>query len=161
MYGKRVARFALLTALAMALSWLESMIPLPTALPGVKLGLANLAVVFALYRLGVGEAVLVSLLRVALVSMTFGNAYSFAYSLAGAALSLAVMALMKRSDRFSLRGVSIAGGVSHNIGQILVAIVALGSGQVAYYLPVLLMTGVLTGLCIGIVGAVLVERVRL
>lgn len=161
MDGKKAARFALLTALALALSWLESLIPLPAALPGVKLGLANLAVVFALYRMGAGEAALVSLLRVTLVSMSFGNAYSFAYSLAGAALSLGVMALMKRTGRFTLRGVSIAGGVSHNVGQILVAAVVLGGGWIAYYLPALVAAGAVTGLCVGAAGAVLVERVRL
>ena len=116
---RRMARYALLTALAMVLSWLESMVPVSAAAPGVKLGLTNLVVIFALYRMGLRAAAAVSLARVGLVSMTFGNAYSFAYSLAGAALSLAVMALLRRTGRFSILGVSVAGGVSHNIAQIL------------------------------------------
>ena len=103
--SRRVARYALLTALAMVLSWLESAIPLSAAAPGMKLGLPNLAVIFALYRLGLREAASVSLARVILVSATFGNAYSLAYSLAGAALSLAVMAALKRTGRFSILGV--------------------------------------------------------
>ena len=124
---RRMARYALLTALAMVLSWLESLVPVSAAAPGVKLGLTNLVVIFALYRMGLRAAAAVSLARVGLVSMTFGNAYSFAYSLAGAALSLAVMALLRRTGRFSILGVSVAGGVSHNIAQILVAVAALGT----------------------------------
>ena len=155
-----VARYALLTALAMTLSWLESMIPLPGLLPGMKVGLANLAVVFALYRMSLREAAGISLVRVALVSMTFGNAYSFAYSLAGAALSLAVMAGLKKLDRFSLLGVSIAGGVCHNIGQLLVAIAVLGTARLGWYLPGLLVSGVLAGAAIGAAGGLVVERVK-
>ena len=106
---RRMARYALLTALAMVLSWLESMVPVSAAAPGVKLGLTNLVVIFALYRMGLRAAAAVSLARVGLVSMTFGNAYSFAYSLAGAALSLAVMALLRRTGRFSILGVTWPG----------------------------------------------------
>ena len=116
--GKRVARYALLVSLAMVLSWLESLIVFPGLLPGMKVGLTNLVVVFDLYRMSPRDAAAVSLARVALVSLTFGNAYSFAYSLAGAALSLAVMTGLKRTGRFSILGVSIAGGVCHNLGQL-------------------------------------------
>ena len=107
---KRIARYALLVSLAMVLSWLESLIVFPGLLPGMKVGLTNLVVVFALYRTSLRDAAAVSLVRVALVSLTFGNAYSFAYSLAGAVLSLAVMAGLKKLNRFSILGVSIAGG---------------------------------------------------
>ena len=106
-------------------------------------------------------AAAVSLARVGLVSMTFGNAYSFAYSLAGAALSLAVMALLRRTGRFSILGVSVAGGVSHNIAQILVAMAALGTGRLAWYLPALLVSGVAAGVAIGAVGGVLTERIKI
>ena len=92
MKNKQIARYALLIALAMVLSWLESMVPVSTVVPGVKLGLTNLVVIFALYRMSLRDAAAVSFIRVLLVSFTFGNAYSFAYSLAGAVLSLAVMA---------------------------------------------------------------------
>ena len=158
---RRMARYALLTALAMVLSWLESLVPVSAAAPGVKLGLTNLVVIFALYRMGLRAAAAVSLARVGLVSMTFGNAYSFAYSLAGAALSLAVMALLRRTGRFSILGVSVAGGVSHNIAQSLVAMAALGTGRLAWYLPALLVSGVAAGVAIGAVGGVLTERIKI
>lgn len=158
---RRMARYALLTALAMVLSWLESLVPVSAAAPGVKLGLTNLVVIFALYRMGLRAAAAVSLARVGLVSMTFGNAYSFAYSLAGAALSLAVMAALKRTGRFSILGVSIAGGAAHNLGQILVAIAVLGTARLAWYLPPLLVSGTAAGAAIGAVGGLLTERVRL
>ena len=112
--SRRAARYALLTALALALSWLEAALPLPAAPPGVKLGLANLTAVFALYRMSFWEAASISLARIVLVSLTFGNAYSLAYSLAGGALSLAVMTAMKGTGKFSILGVSIAGGGGHN-----------------------------------------------
>lgn len=161
MRSKRVARYALLTALAMVLSYLESLVPVSAAAPGIKLGLTNLVVIFALYRMSLRDAAVISLIRVVLVSLTFGNAYSFAYSLAGAALSLAAMALLKRSGKFSILGVSIAGGVCHNIGQILVAIAVLGTARLAWYLPALLLSGTVAGVCIGAVGALVTSRIRL
>ncbi len=158
---KQIARYALLVALAMVLSWLESLIVLPGLLPGMKVGLTNLVVLFALYRLRLRDAAWISLLRVLLVSVTFGNAYSFAYSLAGAALSLAVMAALKKLDCFSILGVSIAGGVCHNIGQLLVAIAVLGTARLGWYLPALLVSGTLAGLAIGAAGGVVVQRIKL
>lgn len=160
MTARRMARYALLTALAMVLSWLESMIPVSAAAPGVKLGLTNLVVLFALYRMGLREAAVISLVRVGLVSITFGNAYSFAYSLAGAVLSLAVIALLRRTGRFSILGVSIAGGVSHNLAQILVAMAALGTARLAWYLPALLVSGTAAGVAVGAVGGILTERIK-
>ena len=162
MSSRRLARYALLTALAMALSWLESLAPLAAAIPpGVKLGLTNLVVVFALYRMSLRDAAAISLIRVVLVAFTFGNSYSFAYSLAGAALSLAVMALLKRSGKFSLLGVSVAGAVSHNIAQVLVAMAVMETSRLAWYLPVLLVSGIAAGVCVGAAGALIVKRIRL
>ena len=158
---KQIARYALLVALAMVLSWLESLIVLPGLLPGMKVGLTNLVVLFALYRLRLRDAAWISLLRVLLVSVTFGNAYSFAYSLAGAALSLAVMAALKKLDCFSILGVSIAGGVCHDIGQLLVAIAGLGTARLGWYLPALLVSGTLAGLAIGAACGVVVQRIKL
>ncbi len=158
---KQIARYALLVALAMVLSWLESLIVLPGLLPGMKVGLTNLVVLFALYWLRLRDAAWISLLRVLLVSVTFGNAYSFAYSLAGAALSLAVMAALKKLDCFSILGVSIAGGVCHNIGQLLVAIAVLGTARLGWYLPALLVSGTLAGLAIGAACGVVVQRIKL
>lgn len=162
MSSRRLARYALLTALAMALSWLESLVPLAGAVPpGVKLGLTNLVVIFALYRMSLRDAAVISLIRVVLVAFTFGNSYSFAYSLAGATLSLAVMALLKRSGKFSLLGVSVAGGVSHNIAQVLVAMAVMETSRLAWYLPVLLVSGIAAGVCVGAAGALIVKRIRL
>ena len=162
MSSRRLARYALLTALAMALSWLESLVPLAGAVPpGVKLGLTNLVVIFALYRMSLRDAAAISLIRVVLVAFTFGNSYSFAYSLAGATLSLAVMALLKRSGKFSLLGVSVAGGVSHNIAQVLVAMAVMETSRLAWYLPVLLVSGIAAGVCVGAAGALIVKRIRL
>lgn len=161
MKSKQVARYALLIALAMVFSWLESMVPVTAAVPGVKLGLTNLVVLFALYRMRPVDAALISLIRVVLVSVTFGNAYAFAYSAAGAVLSLAVMVLLKKTDKFSSVGVSIAGGVCHNVGQILVAMAVLETGKIALYLPVLMVSGIVAGVLIGIVGGLVVRRVPL
>lgn len=159
--GKQVARYALLTALAMVLSWLESLIVFPGLLPGMKVGLTNLAVIFALYRMSLRDAAAVSLVRVLLVSLTFGNAYSFAYSLAGAVLSLAVMAGLKKLDKFSILGVSITGGVCHNLGQLLVAMAVLGTARLGWYLPWLLASGVAAGAAVGAAGGLAVDRVKL
>ena len=162
MSSRRLARYALLTALAMALSWLESLVPLAGVVPpGVKLGLTNLVVIFALYRMGLRDAAAISLIRVVLVAFTFGNSYSFAYSLAGAALSLAVMALLKRSGKFSLLGVSVAGAVSHNIAQVLVAMAVMETSRRAWYRPGLLGSGIAAGGGGGAAGALIVKRIRL
>ena len=157
----KTARYALLTALAMVLSWLESLLVFPGLRPGMKVGLTNIVVLFALYRMGLRDAVWISLARVLLASMTFGNAYSFSYSLAGAALSLAVMAGLKKRDKFSLLGVSAAGGVCHNLGQLAVAAAVLETARLGWYLPALLASGTAAGVVIGIAGGLAVERVRL
>ena len=159
--SRELARFALLVALAMVLSWLESLVPLSLAVPGVKLGLANLLVMFGLYKLGPQQAAVISLVRVLLITFTFGNAFSFAYSLAGAVLSFVVMLLLKKTGKFSLLGVSIAGGVCHNIGQILVAMAVLGTAELIWYLPALLIAGTVAGICIGAAGALVTARVKL
>ena len=161
METKHLTRLSLLTALALALSWAESTIPLSVSVPGVKLGLPNLVVVFALYRLGSREAWLLSLVRVALVAATFGNAFSLWYSLAGAVLSLLGMTALKAWGRLSPLGVSVAGGVLHNLGQILVAMAVLDSGAVLAFLPMLLLSGTVAGVCVGAAGGILVRRIRL
>lgn len=158
MKASKIARYGLLTALALVLSYAESLLPSP-GVPGVKLGLPNLVIVFALYRLGTADAWALSLVRVLLVSVLFGNGASLAYSLAGAVLSLLVMCLMKQSGRFSETGVSVAGGVAHNAGQILVAVLLLETTRLAWYLPVLCVSGTVAGVLIGVVSALLVKRV--
>lgn len=158
MKASKVAQYGLLTALALVLSWVESLLP-PLGVPGVKLGLPNLAVVFALYRLGWKDACVISLVRVALVALLFGNGAALAYSVAGAALSLTLMGLLKKTGKFSSIGVSVAGGVAHNAGQILVAMAMLETARLAWYLPVLWISGTVAGVLVGIVSGVLVKRV--
>lgn len=158
MKASKVAQYGLLTALALVLSYLESLVP-PLGVPGVKLGLPNLAVVFALYRVGFKDACAISLVRVVLVALLFGNGAALAYSIAGAALSLALMGLLKRTGKFSSVGVSVAGGVAHNAGQILVAMALLETSRLAWYLPVLWISGMIAGVLVGIVSGVLVKRV--
>lgn len=154
---RRLTVMALLTAAAMILSYVESLLPSP-GIPGVKLGLANIAVIFALYRLGWREAGAISLVRVGMVSVLFGSVGALFYSLAGAVLSLAVMALLRRLDVFSPVGVSVAGGVSHNAGQILMAMLLLETERLIWYLPVLVLTGLGGGILVGLCGAALVKR---
>lgn len=146
------------TALALIFSYVETLIPVSFGIPGIKLGLANLIIVIALYRLKLKEAYLLSVTRVLLSGLIFGNYFSILYSLAGAFLSLSIMALLKRNGGFSVIGVSIAGGVSHNIGQLIVAVLVVETYQVTYYLPVLLIAGLLTGGLIGIVSSETLKR---
>lgn len=160
MNSRKVARYALLIALAMVLSWLESLVPITVAVPGMKLGLTNLVVLFALYRMRVTDAAAISLIRVLLVSFTFGNAYAFAYSFAGAVLSLLIMLALKRTRKFSTIGVSIAGGVGHNLGQVTVAALVLETEKIFFYLPVLMVSGIAAGICIGILGGIVVDRLK-
>ncbi|MBQ9349269.1 MAG: Gx transporter family protein [Oscillibacter sp.] len=161
MRTKKLTTLSLLTALALIFSFVESQLPPLTAVPGVKMGLPNVVVVFALYKLGWREAAGLSLVRVALVSVLFGTAASFLYSLAGAVLSFAGMVLLKRTGRFSHVGVSVAGGVLHNVGQILMASVILETNIFAYYLPFLLVSGTAAGIAIGLLSSAMVRRVPL
>lgn len=145
-------------ALAMILSFVESQIPSFIAIPGVKIGLANIVVVFILYKSGWKQAALISFLRVFLVSVLFGNTVGFCYSIAGALLSLTAMVLLKRTGFFSCTAVSVAGGVLHNIGQVLTACFLLESNAVIYYLPFLILSGTIAGIIIGILSAFLIKR---
>ncbi len=159
MKTKKLTVMALLISLAMVLSYLESQIPSFVAIPGVKVGLANIIVVFALYKLGVKEAVAISLLRVGLVSLLFGSGASFLYSLAGAALSLGGMLLLKRIPAFSYVAVSVLGGVLHNVGQIGMACLLLETNVIVYYLPFLVLSGTIAGVAVGVLAAVLIRRI--
>ena len=161
MKTKKLTVMALTTALAMILSFVESQIPAFVAVPGVKVGLANIAVVFALYKLGWKEAVAISLVRVVLVSLLFGSIASLFYSFAGAVLSLLGMGLLKRSSRFTEIVVSVAGGILHNIGQIAMASVILETDALRYYLPFLLLSGTVAGVVIGVISAVMVKRIQI
>ena len=139
----RIAWFGVFTALALIFSYVETLIPFQIGIPGVKLGLANLIVVVALYKMGGKDAMLLSVTRIVLSGFIFASLFSILYSLAGGLLSLAVMVILKKRGSFSVFGVSMAGGVFHNVGQLIVAMLVVETFSVAYYVPVLLIAGVI------------------
>ena len=158
MKTKKLTTLGLSVALALILSYLESLLPPLMAVPGVKVGLPNIVILFLLYRYGWKEAGAVSLIRLLLSAALFTGFVAFFYGLAGAVLSLAGSALLKRSDRFSPLGVSVAGGVLHNLGQIALAALILESGYIFAYLPVLLLSGTLAGALVGLLAGILIRR---
>lgn len=158
--AKKIAFLGLFTAIALVLAYVEVLLPpLFTAVPGIKLGLPNIAIIFILYRMGVKEAAAVSFVRIVAVSLLFGNPMTFAYSMAGGALSFGAMALLRKLDFFSTVGVSVAGGVLHNVGQILMAMLLLDTAELGYYLIVLAVTGTVSGIFIGLCGNFAVKRI--
>ncbi len=149
----------LLASLALILAYLEMLLPpLFSAVPGIKLGLPNVVILFVLYRFGWKKAAAVSAVRLAAVALLFGNVMTLSYSAAGAFLSLLGMALLKKADFLSAVGVSVAGAVLHNLGQVLVAILLLGTAELGYYLIVLTVTGTVTGIFVGLLGGLAVRR---
>ena len=156
----RAAYFGVFTALALIFSYVEALIPFSFGIPVVKLGLANLVIVIALYKIKFGEVLLLSVTRVVLAGFMFGNYFSIVYSLAGGLLSLAVMALLKKDGGFGVLGVSMAGGVSHNVGQLAVAMLVVETFSVIYYLPVLLAAGAITGFFIGLLSGQILQRLK-
>ena len=157
----KLTTLALTISFAMVLSYIESRIPAFVAIPGIKVGLANIAVIFTLYKLGIKEAITVSIIRVLLVSMLFGNPVSLIYSISGAVLSLFTMVMLKKLTPLSEVAVSVSGGVMHNVGQIAAASFMLSTNVVVYYLPFLLVSGTIAGIVVGIVSAILVQKVRI
>ena len=157
--AQKVALYGVLIALAMVLSYVEMLIPLPVGIPGVKPGLANLVVFLALYMMTAREALLISMVRILLVSITFGNGSAFLYSMAGGILSFLVMWIFQKKDFLLPSGVSIAGGIAHNVGQLLMAAVILENGAVFTYFPVLLAAGCITGGIIGFLGEQIRKRI--
>ena len=158
---QKVAFLGLCTAIALVLAYVELLLPpLFASVPGIKLGLPNIVIVFILYRFGLRRAATVSLVRIAAVALLFGNPMTLAYSIAGAVLSLAAMALLKHLNFLSTVGVSVAGGVFHNVGQILVAMLLLRTAELGYYLIVLSVTGTISGILIGLCGGILANRLK-
>lgn len=157
---KKIATYGLLVALAFILSYIESLFPLPIAVPGIKLGLANLVVITALYSMGIKEAFSLSIIRIILVGFTFGSPSTMMFSLVGGLLSWLMMTIFKKSKLFGFVGVSIIGGISHNVGQIVTSIFVVDNKNIIYYLPFLLISGILTGAVIGILGAMIVRRLK-
>lgn len=159
--GKKSAVLAISVTLGMILSYLEALIPVFSGVPGIKCGFSNILMVFLLYRYGAKESGVVNLLRILLTAVLFTNPFSLIYSLAGAVFSLAGMSALKKSRIFSVFGVSMAGGVLHNLGQILIAVFLVENYRVFFYLPVLMISGCLTGLLVGFLSSKLLTRVKL
>ncbi len=158
---KNIALYGVMIALAMIFSYLESFIPINLLIPvpGVKLGLANIVVLFALYTMRFGDAIVIAVIRVLLSGLIFGNPMTIAYSLAGSMLSIVVMYLLKKTD-LSIIGVSMMGGIFHNIGQLIVAVILTSTVRIAYLVPVLLVTGMVTGLLMGVAAKLVIPRVE-
>lgn len=160
MKTRKIAFLGICTAVAMIFSFIESQIPSFVAIPGIKMGLANIAIIVILYKMGWKEAIIVNLIRVLLTSFIFGSVMTLAYSAAGATLSLCVMILLKKCKWASTILVSVAGGICHNIGQILVALFVTETSELLYYLPALLISGTITGILIGLIGALVVKKLE-
>lgn len=147
-----------MAALALIFSYIEALIPFQFGIPGIKLGIANLVIIIALYDLGAKYAFIVNLVRILIAGLLFNGLFGAAYSLAGALVSFAVMILLKRTDVFSVTGVSMAGGVAHNLGQILVAAFLISNIKIFVYFPVLILSGVVSGAVIGIVAHLILKK---
>ena len=160
--AKTVAFLGMCTAIAMVFAWVESQLPpLVAAVQGVKMGLPNIAIIFILYRFGWKEAAAVSFVRIIAVSLLFGNPIMIAYSLAGGFLSLFGMTLLKKLNFLSPTGVSVAGGVLHNVGQVLMAMLIMSTAGLGYYLIILTVTGIVSGVFVGLCGSFAVKRIRI
>ena len=158
---KKLTLLALTASVAMVLSAVEAQLPAFTTVPGVKVGLANIAVIFALYKFGTKEAITISLVRILTVSILFGNASSLIYSLAGAVLSFAIMLLLKKLTPLGTVSVSVAGGLSHNVGQIITACLIMETHAIAYWLPFLFLSGTIAGVATGVAAALLIKRIQI
>lgn len=153
-----VATGAVLTALALIFSYIESLFPLPIGIPGVKLGIANLVILVVLYRYGFKVAMMVNILRIIIAGLLFTGVFSMLYGLAGGVLSLLVMAGLKKTDRFSIIGVSFSGGVVHNFAQVSVAAFLVSHSGMFAYFPVLLFSGLVAGTILGIVAHIILVK---
>ncbi len=160
MKTKRTALLGITITIAIIMSYIESLFPLSFSVPGIKMGLANIVIIFVLYKMSTADAIIVSSIRIIIVSLLFGNVMALAYSIAGTLCSLSLMLVLKKSEKFSMIGVSVAGAVMHNIGQILMAVIILGTREIIYYLPVLAISGIIAGVVIGIVSAIITERIK-
>ncbi|MGP1570241.1 MAG: Gx transporter family protein [Eubacteriales bacterium] len=155
---KKLTSSALIASLALIMSYVEFLIPMPFPIPGIKLGIANLAILIALYKLGPSYALPINLLRIAIAGLLFTGLFSTLYAASGALLSFVVMIFLKNTDKFSIVGVSMAGSVAHNLGQLLIASFIMSTPHLLYYFPVLLFSGMLTGILIGICAYELLKK---
>ena len=157
--GRRVALTGMMAALALIFSYVEVLFPFNAGIPGVKLGLANLVPLIILYRLDARYAFAANLIRVILAGLLFSGLFAALYSLAGSLTSFLVMYLLKKTHLFSVIGVSTAGGVFHNLGQLTVAMLAVSGPQLIHYMPVLIISGMIAGIIVGIGAAILLDRI--
>lgn len=155
---KKLTMTALLAALALIFSYIEVLIPFSPAIPGIKLGIANLVVIVALYHMGLKYAITINVVRIFIAGLLFSGVFGIIYSLAGAILSMTVMVLLKKTGLFSVTGVSMAGGVAHNLGQILAAAFLVSNLSIFIYFPVLIFSGLISGALIGIVAYIILKR---
>ncbi len=158
--SKKVATIGVLIALAMIFSYIEVLLPINLGIPGAKLGLANLVVVISLYLLPLSWTWMISLIRIFLMGILFGNGLSILYSISGGILSLLIMSILKKIKGFSITGISIGGAVSHNMGQLLMAVVILGNIKISYYIPILLIAGIITGIFIGQLSTQIIKVIK-
>lgn len=158
--SKKMALNAMFIAFAVILSYVESFIP-SIGIPGAKLGLANIIIVLAIYIFGAKEALMINIIRIVIIGAFFGNIFSILFSTSGAAVSLFIMQILKKTDRFSIFSISVAGGVTHNIAQIIVAVFIVETYSIAVYLPVLIISGVITGIIIGTIAAIIYKRMNI
>ncbi|MBP3458438.1 MAG: Gx transporter family protein [Lachnospiraceae bacterium] len=154
----KLAKMGLLLALGMILSYVEFLFPIAPAMPGVKIGLSNMLVVLLLYSYGMGYGIFYQVSRIILTAVLFGNPFSMVYSLAGAALSMILMWSLKKSRFLDIPGVSMSGGIAHNTGQLVVAYFFVQNTAIAWYIPVLLITGAVSGYVIGMISEILLKR---
>lgn len=158
--SKKIAKMGIFVALAMIFTYVELLIPINIGVSGIKLGLANLVVVTGLYLFKPNEVLLISIVRILLMGILFGNAASLIYSLSGGILSFIIMLVLKKTNLFSIIAISISGGVFHNIGQIGVAVVVLHNAAILSYLPVLMIAGIITGTLIGFISNRIITSVN-
>ena len=157
--GRRVALTGMMASLALIFSYVEVLFPFNAGIPGVKLGLANLVPLIILYRLDARYAFAANLIRVILAGLLFSGLFAALYSLAGSLTSFLVMYLLKKTRLFSVIGVSTAGGVFHNLGQLIVAMLAISGPQLFHYMPVLIISGMIAGIIVGIGASILLDRI--
>lgn len=158
--SKKIAHLSLLIALSLVFSYIETLIPINFGIAGVKIGLANIISVITLYLFGIGFSFFIVIIRVLLSGFLFGNMFSIIYSLAGGILSICIMYFLKKTEKFSITGVSIGGGVFHNVGQLLVAIIVISELKLYFYFPVLIISGVIMGTFTGIICSLIINRVE-
>ncbi len=159
MKSHKITHIALLASLAVVFGYIESLFPLPVPVPGVKLGVSNIVVLFALIKMTKRDAFFIMLIKIAVCSVLFSGINSFIYSLSGGIFSFIAMVISQKLD-LSIIGVSMAGGVFHNLGQILAASLLLYSLSVFYYLPVLFVCGLFVGAAVGILCNIVISRLK-